>query len=144
MYQLRRLIRDGEVAADSGLRSVESGAGGEVEPLMDEALQSKCPEDGQNLLMYSAAQGNEAWFIHLVGEIRSRVSAGRSPMILSTPYQQGFSPVVERVSTARGNNGSSNVSGCLSKASATTVRDTLMIGTPFAGYELLRVDMILA
>lgn len=77
MYHLRRLIRDKCIAVDSGLRSVESGSGGDVEPLMDEALQSKCPEDGQNLLMYAAAQGNEAWFIGLVGEIRSRVSVGR-------------------------------------------------------------------
>ena len=77
MYHLRRLIRDRCIAVDSGLRSVESGSGGDVEPLMDEALQSKCPEDGQNLLMYAAGQGNEAWFIRLVGEIRSRVSVGR-------------------------------------------------------------------
>eukprot|EP00903_Cladosiphon_okamuranus_P014652 g13586.t1 len=76
MYHLRRLIRERGIAVEFGLRSVESGSGGDVEPLMDEALQSKCPEDGQNLLMYSAAQGNEAWFIRLVGEVRARLGLG--------------------------------------------------------------------
>lgn len=78
MYHLRRLIRDRGIGVDKGLRAVKNASGGDImESLMDEALQSKCPEDGQNLLMYSASQGNEAWFIHLVGDIRSRVSLGR-------------------------------------------------------------------
>lgn len=78
MYHLRRLIRDREIGVvDKGLRFGKNALGGDMESLMDEALQSKCPEDGQNLLMYAAAQGNEAWFIHLAGDIRSRVSMGR-------------------------------------------------------------------
>lgn len=76
MYHLRRLIRDRGITVDSGLRSIELGFKGNAKPLVDEALQSKCPGDGQNLLMFAAAQGNEAWFIGLVGEIRSRVSSG--------------------------------------------------------------------
>lgn len=77
MYHLRRLIRDREIDVDVGLRAVKSKTGEDLESLMHEALQSKCPEDGQNLLMYAAAQGNEAWFIHLAGDIRSKVSMGR-------------------------------------------------------------------
>lgn len=76
MYHLRKLIRDGEIAVGFGLRSVTCALGEDLEPLMDEVLQSKCPEDGQNLLMYAAAEGNEAWFLRLVGDIRSRVSVG--------------------------------------------------------------------
>lgn len=75
MYHLRRLIRDRGVGVENGLRSVKCELGKDLESLLDEALLSKCPEDGQNLLMYAAAQGNEAWFLRLVDEIRSRVSA---------------------------------------------------------------------
>lgn len=77
MYHLRRLIRDGEIDVDVGLRAVKSKMGEDLESLMHEALQSKWPEDGQNLLMYAAAQGNEAWFIHLASDIRSMVCVGR-------------------------------------------------------------------
>eukprot|EP00903_Cladosiphon_okamuranus_P014653 g13587.t1 len=73
MYHLRRLIRDSGVGVEYGLRSVTCALGENLEPLMDEVLQSKCPEDGQNLLMYAASEGNEAWFLRLVGDIRSRL-----------------------------------------------------------------------
>lgn len=73
MYHIRRLIRDTDVSVDMGLRSIKSKLGDELESIMDEAFQSKCPEDGQNLLMYAASQGNEAWFLRLAGDIRSRV-----------------------------------------------------------------------
>lgn len=78
MYHLRRLIRDRGVGVEYGLRSVTCALGEDLDSLMDEALQSKCPEDGQNLLMYAAAQGNEAWFLRLVGDIRSRVRVGHA------------------------------------------------------------------
>lgn len=73
MYHLRQLVREGEVS-DQGLVSAELGPGGDLESFADEVLQSECPEDGQTLLMYAAAQGNEACFGRLVGDIRSRVS----------------------------------------------------------------------
>lgn len=84
MYDLRARIRgrDGgfgdELSFATNARgiSLESLLGRDLRSkwLFDEALQSRCPEDGQNLLMFAAAQGNGAWFIRLVGEIRSRVS----------------------------------------------------------------------
>lgn len=69
MYHLRQQIRDRK-----GYGLPFEGRG--LESLTDEALQSKCPEDGQNLLMYAAAQGNETWFLHLVDDIRLKVSMG--------------------------------------------------------------------
>lgn len=74
MYRLRECIRNEEVDVDHGLRSVKLLIGDGMESLMDEALQSKCPDDGQNLLMSAAAEGREAWFLRLADEIRSRVS----------------------------------------------------------------------
>lgn len=73
MYYLRKLIRE-EIDVEQGWRSAKYELE-DLEALLDEALQSKCPEDGQNLLMYAAAQGNEAWVLHLVDDIRKRVSA---------------------------------------------------------------------
>lgn len=76
MYHLRRRIRDGnrhDISVANGLRSAEYELQEDLELLMDEALQSKCPGNGQNLLMYAAAQANEDWFLHLVGDIRKRV-----------------------------------------------------------------------
>lgn len=77
MYQLRRQIREG-TSVENWLRSAQNELE-DLESLMGEALHSKCPEDGQNLLMYAAAQGNEDWFLHLVGDIRKRVSVGEHP-----------------------------------------------------------------
>lgn len=73
MYRLRRLIRDG-IGEDQPLVSAEIALGQDMELLADEVLQSECTEDGQTLLMYAAAQGDEHWFLRIVGEIRSRVS----------------------------------------------------------------------
>lgn len=74
MYHLRRCIRDPEKVVATGLEEVKDEVGEDLESLLDEALQSKCPEDGQNVLLYAAAQGNKAWFLGLVELIRSRVS----------------------------------------------------------------------
>lgn len=60
---------------DSKARFAEFDVEEDLEPLLDQALQSQCPADGQNLLMYAAAQGNEAQFLRLVDRIRSRVRA---------------------------------------------------------------------
>lgn len=73
MYRLRHFIEEG-VDVDEALSSVKNELGKDLESLMDEALQSKCPEDGQNLLMYAATHGNEAWLVRLVNDMRSRVS----------------------------------------------------------------------
>lgn len=74
MYHLRSCIRDPDKDVKTGLKEVKYEAGEGLESLLDEALQSKCPEDGQNVLLYAAAQGNKAWFLILVELIRSRVS----------------------------------------------------------------------
>ncbi|CAM9177459.1 unnamed protein product [Ectocarpus sp. 12 AP-2014] len=71
LYRLRRCIRRG-IGVDEDLRSVRDELGEDLESLFDEVLQSKCHEDGQTLLMYAANQGNEAWLLRLVLEIRSR------------------------------------------------------------------------
>ncbi|CAM9233322.1 unnamed protein product, partial [Ectocarpus sp. 12 AP-2014] len=73
MYHLRRCIRDPKKDVEKGLKEVKDKVGEGLESLFDEALQSKCPEDGQNVLSYAAAQGNKAWFLELVHVIRSRV-----------------------------------------------------------------------
>ena len=73
VYRLRQFIREG-VDVDEGLRSVTAEFGDDGESPIREALQSKCPEDGQNLLMYAATQGSEVWFLRLIGDIKSRVS----------------------------------------------------------------------
>ncbi|CAM9266840.1 unnamed protein product [Ectocarpus sp. 4 AP-2014] len=73
MYHLRRCIRDRGKDVEKGLKEVKDKVGEGLESLFDEALQSKCPEDGQNVLLYAAAQGNKAWFLELVDLIRSRV-----------------------------------------------------------------------
>lgn len=73
MYRLRHFIEEG-VDVDEALSSVKNELGKDLESLMDEALQSKCREDGQNLLMYAATHGNEAWLVRLVNDMRSRVS----------------------------------------------------------------------
>lgn len=84
MYQLRRQIRDG-IGVKDGLQSatteLEEDLEEGLEALMGEALQSKCPEDGKNLLMYAASQGNEEWFLYFVRDIRKRVSVGENPRI---------------------------------------------------------------
>lgn len=42
---------------------------------MNDALRSKAPEGGQNLLADAAAQGSNDWFLYITGEIiRSKVS----------------------------------------------------------------------
>ncbi|CAN0140980.1 unnamed protein product, partial [Scytosiphon promiscuus] len=76
MYRLRERIRD-EFAFETKVRGSgwESLLGKELGPrwLSNEVLKSRCPKDGQNLLMFAAGQGNAAWFLQLVGEIRSRL-----------------------------------------------------------------------
>lgn len=74
MYELRRCIQDPEMDVETGLKEVEDEVGKGLESLLDEALQSKWPEDGQNVLLYAAAHGNKAWLLGLVDLIRSRVS----------------------------------------------------------------------
>lgn len=84
MYDLRRRIRDsqGDVAkgqVEAAFSQVHSDLKGKrLKSLMDEALQSKAPEDGQNLLTYAAAQGRDAWFLRIAREIRTRVSGKQS------------------------------------------------------------------
>lgn len=79
MYHLRRLISDREgIDVDQGLRAVKYKLGEDVDSVLDEALQSRCPEDGQSLLMYAVGQGNEAWFLRLVVEIRKQVSVAET------------------------------------------------------------------
>ncbi|CBN74319.1 Transient Receptor Potential Channel. Partial sequence [Ectocarpus siliculosus] len=73
MYELRRCIRDPEKDVEKGLEEVQKEVGEGLESLLDEALQSKWPEDGQNVLLYAAAQGNQTWLLGLVDLIRSRV-----------------------------------------------------------------------
>ncbi|CAM9267068.1 unnamed protein product [Ectocarpus sp. 4 AP-2014] len=73
MYELRRCIRDPEKDVEEGLEEVQKEVGEGLESLLDETLQSKCPEDGQNVLLYAAAQGNKTWLLGLVDLIRSRV-----------------------------------------------------------------------
>lgn len=101
MYRLRARIRGEEDGVGDGLSfatnaagiSLESLFGAEVRPtlLLDEALQSRCPEDGQNLLMFAAAQGNGAWFLRLIYEIRLRVSVSPSgkSLDLHSLYMRG-------------------------------------------------------
>lgn len=73
MYTLRRLIRGAEVDVEAKVSAVEDSLGTDLKSVLDEALQSKAPEDGQNLLTYAAAQGKEAWFLHIASQIRSKV-----------------------------------------------------------------------
>lgn len=72
VYHLRRFIREG-VDVDEGLDSIKNELGEDLESLLDEARQSTCPEDGQNLLMYAATHGREVWLLRLVDDIMSRV-----------------------------------------------------------------------
>lgn len=74
MYELRRCIRDPDKDVKEGLEEVKKEVGEGLESLLDEALQSKWPEDGQNVLLYAATQGNKTWLLGLVDLIRSRVS----------------------------------------------------------------------
>lgn len=79
MYSLRRHIRDSKGSVEAAFLQVDSDLKGKgLKAVMDEALQSKAPEDGQNLLTYAAAQGRDAWFLHIAREIRSRVSGNES------------------------------------------------------------------
>ncbi|CAM9397930.1 unnamed protein product [Ectocarpus fasciculatus] len=73
IYELRRCIRDPEKDVETGLQEVTDEVGEGLETLLDEALQSKWPEDGHNVLLYAAAHGNKAWLLGLVDLIRSRV-----------------------------------------------------------------------
>ncbi|CBN74318.1 Ankyrin Repeat Transient Receptor Potential Channel [Ectocarpus siliculosus] len=73
MYHLRRHIRNPEMGVEKGWKLVKDELGENLESILDEALLSKCPEDGQNLLMYAAAHGNEEWFLHLIDHIRSQL-----------------------------------------------------------------------
>eukprot|EP00752_Nemacystus_decipiens_P011859 g10519.t1 len=73
MYRIRHLIRGTEDNVEHALLEVEESLGTDLKSVLDEALQSKAPEDGQNLLTYAAAQGKEVWFLHIANQIRSRL-----------------------------------------------------------------------
>ncbi|CAN0043918.1 unnamed protein product, partial [Ectocarpus sp. 13 AM-2016] len=73
MYHLRRHIRNPEMGVEKGWKLVKDELGEDLKSILDEALLSKCPEDGQNLLMYATAHGNEEWFLHLINYIRSQL-----------------------------------------------------------------------
>lgn len=96
MYHMRRRIKNG-IDVDVGLRSLGYVVRDDLEPLMDEALQSKCPEDGQTLLMYAAAQGNKDWFLHLVGDIKARVGSGENSN-LSCPVHFSMAKILPYIS----------------------------------------------
>lgn len=66
-------MRNPEMDVETGWKFVKDELGEDLESILDEALLSKCPEDGQNLLMYAAAHGNEEWLLHLIDHIRSQV-----------------------------------------------------------------------
>ena len=74
MYRLRGLIRGSTRNVEAELLRFEEDLGKDLKPVMGDALRSKAPEDGQNLLTYAAAQGSDAWFLNIAREIRSRVS----------------------------------------------------------------------
>lgn len=83
MYRLRRLIRDvngTEKVVKEVFLEEQNLLGEDLESVLDGALQSKAPEDGQNLLTYAAAQGRDAWFLFIAGKIRSKVSEKRQPL----------------------------------------------------------------
>lgn len=74
MYRPRGLIRGSEDKVEDALSDVEKSLGEDLTAVLDGALQSKAPEDGQSLLTYAAAQGKDVWFLHIARQLRSRVS----------------------------------------------------------------------
>ncbi|CAM9252147.1 unnamed protein product, partial [Ectocarpus sp. 8 AP-2014] len=76
MYRLRRQIREvngTEKVVKETFLEEQNLLGEDLESVLDGALQSKAPEDGQNLLTYAAAQGRDTWFLFIAGKIRSKV-----------------------------------------------------------------------
>ncbi|CAM9818817.1 unnamed protein product, partial [Ectocarpus sp. 12 AP-2014] len=76
MYRLRRQIREingTEKVVKAMFLEEQNLLGEDLESVLDGALQSKAPEDGQNLLTYAAAQGRDAWFLFIAGKIRSKM-----------------------------------------------------------------------
>eukprot|EP00903_Cladosiphon_okamuranus_P014655 g13588.t2 len=78
MYRIRGLIRDSKEKPfdwDNNVQKrvddLKKELGSCLQSVMDDALRSKAPEDGQNLLTYAASQGTNDWFLYLAGEIRS-------------------------------------------------------------------------
>lgn len=73
MYDLRTSIHNDRPVED-GLDSVKQVLGEQWELLMNDTLLARDPDDGQNLLMNAAAWGKKDWFLHLLRDIRQRVS----------------------------------------------------------------------